>query len=101
MSTAEPKVVEKSKVKLKKPSLYNVVLVNDDYTPMELVILVLIQIFHKNVDDAHAIMLHIHNHGSGVAGTYTYEIACQKKDETIATAQANGYPLQAKLESAT
>jgi ATP-dependent Clp protease adaptor protein ClpS len=68
-------VVTKVKPKTKKPSLYKVLLLNDDYTPMEFVIVVLEQFFNKGREDATRIMLHVHQHGVGVCGLYTYEVA--------------------------
>ena len=63
------------KPKTKKPSMYNVLLLNDDYTPMEFVIIVLESVFNKKQDDATQIMLHVHKNGVGVCGTFTYEVA--------------------------
>ena len=90
--------VERTKVK--KPSNYNVIFFDDDNTPMDFVVLVLMQLYHHTHDDAHAIMLNIHNTGSGVAGTYSYEVATQKRDETIIIARAHGYPLLVEIDEA-
>ena len=67
-----------TKPKIKKPSMYNVILLNDDYTPMEFVIMVLEKVFNKQQDEARQIMLHVHKKGIGICGTYTYEIAESK-----------------------
>ena len=67
-----------SKPKTKKPSMYNVLLMNDDYTPMEFVVMVLEKVFNKKSDEATQIMLHVHKNGIGVCGTFTYEVAESK-----------------------
>ncbi len=71
-----------SKPKTKKPSMYNVLLLNDDYTPMEFVVMVLEKVFNKKQEEATQIMLHIHKNGVGVCGTYTYEVA-ESKCKTV------------------
>ncbi len=88
----------KIKSKIKPPSMYKVILLNDDYTPMDFVVAVLQQIFDKNADEAVDIMLKVHNEGRGVAGIYTYEIAKQKQDETHIAARRHSFPLKTKLE---
>lgn len=87
-------------VSLRPPKKFNVVLFNDDRTTVEFVILVLMSIFHKNFDEAHALTLHIHNSGKGIAGTYSHEVAVQKRDETRAAAQMNHFPLRCEIEEA-
>ena len=87
-------------VKLKAPNKYNVVLINDDATPMEFVIQILMIIFTRTSEDAGAIMMEVHEKGKGVAGTYSYEIAEQKVHETISQARSAGYPLDAIVEEA-
>lgn len=97
MSDAE--LQSKSKTKLKRPSRYKVVLLNDDYTPMDFVVAVLMQIFGKNREEANQIMLFVHTSGKGVAGSdYTLEIATQKTEETHAAARTYGHPLRARIE---
>lgn len=91
--------LEVTKVKTVRPKLYNVVFLNDDYTPMDFVKELLQQIFNKSLSDAVAITLEVHNFGKGVAGTYTFELAEQKVYETMEIAGANGYPLSAVTES--
>src|SRR3546814_20257309 len=76
-------VVTKTKPKTKKPSLYKVLLLNDDYTPMEFVVLVLEQFFNKGREDATRIMLHVHQHGVGLCGLYTYEVAETKVTQVM------------------
>ena len=87
-------------VKLKAPNKYNVVLINDDVTPMEFVIQILMIIFTRTSEDAEAIMMEVHEKGKGIAGTYSFEIAEQKVHETVAQARSAGYPLDAIVEEA-
>ncbi|OOL18790.1 Clp protease ClpS [Bombella intestini] len=82
------------------PSMYRVVLLNDDYTPMDFVVFVLEQFFDKSPADAQAIMLEVHNRGSGVCGVFTYEIAETKVGQVMDFAQKNQHPLQCTLEKA-
>lgn len=89
-------VVEK--VGLQPPKLWNVILHNDDQTTMEFVVLVLMQIFHRSFEDAQDIMMSIHDTGKGIAGTYSHEIATTKRDDTLAVARTNGFPLLAEIE---
>lgn len=93
--TAEP---TKIRTKLKPPSMYKVILLNDDFTPMDFVVAVLQQLYEKSAEEATAIMLHVHNAGRGVAGIYTLEIAKQKQNETHLAARRHGYPLKVTLE---
>ena len=86
------------KPKTKKPSMYNVLLLNDDYTPMEFVIIVLENVFNKRQEDATQIMLHIHKNGVGVCGTFTYEVAETKCKVVMDMAQKNEHPLQCTME---
>ena len=99
---SEPGVVTKTrpkaKPKLERPKLYKVLLHNDDYTPMEFVVLVLVQVFSKSESDAQSIMLHAHSHGYAVAGVYTFEIAETKVNETMALASKAQFPLLCTLE---
>jgi ATP-dependent Clp protease adaptor protein ClpS len=89
-----------TRVKLKQVSLFQVLLHNDDYTPMEFVTEVLMQFFGKTKDEAEAVMLAIHQKGIGVAGVYTKEIATQKANETMKTAKLYGHPLKASIKEA-
>ena len=91
-------VLLESKSKLKKPSMYNVILLNDDYTPMEFVVLVLEKFFNKKQEEATQIMLHVHKNGIGICGTYTYEVAESKCMLVIDYAKKNEYPLQCTME---
>jgi ATP-dependent Clp protease adaptor protein ClpS len=91
-------IVLEEKPKLKKPPLYKVIMLNDDYTPMEFVIEMLQTYFSKSQDQATEIMLHIHQKGIGICGLYTYEIAESKATQVLDKARKNQHPLQIKLE---
>ena len=86
------------RTRTKKPPMYKVLLHNDDYTTREFVVWVLQTVFHKNETDAIAIMSHVHNHGVGVAGVYTFEVAETKVTKTVALAKAQQFPLQLSIE---
>lgn len=88
----------KTRTKTRKPSMYRVLLLNDDFTPMEFVIHVLERVFHRSRQDASEIMMKVHNEGTGVAGIYTYEIAETKLDTVMMLARKNEHPLQCTLE---
>jgi len=85
-------------VRLATPSKYNVIMLNDDSTPMEFVVNVLTTIYSHTLDTAKSVMLEVHEKGRGIAGTYSYEVAEQKCVETITEARRNGYPLDVTLE---
>ena len=92
-------VVLDERVKTKKPSLYKVLLLNDDdYTPMEFVVMVLQRYFGHNSESAQRIMLHVHQRGVGVCGVFTYEIAETKAAQVMNFARQNEHPLQLQLE---
>ena len=91
-------VLLESKLKTKKPSMYNVLLLNDDYTPMEFVIIVLEGIFNKKQEEATQIMLHVHKNGAGLCGTFTYEVAESKCKAVMDIAKKNEHPLQCTME---
>jgi len=91
-------VITKTKPKTKKPSLYKVLLLNDDYTPMEFVVHVLERFFSKGRDEATVIMLHVHQHGVGICGLYTYEVAETKVTQVMDFAQQHQHPLQCTME---
>jgi ATP-dependent Clp protease adaptor protein ClpS len=90
----------KTKKKLKQPPLYKVLFHNDDYTPMEFVVLVLMQIFGRSEVDATQIMLHVHNSGIGLAGLYPFSVAETKVSEVMAAAEKAQYPLLVTMEPA-
>jgi len=87
-----------SKPKTKKPSMYNVLILNDDYTPMEFVVMILEKIFNKKEEEATQIMLHVHKNGVGVCGTFTYEVAESKSKSVMDLAKKNEHPLQSTIE---
>ncbi len=91
-------VLLKSRPKTKKPSLYKVLLLNDDYTPMEFVVHVVERFFNKNRQEATDVMLHVHRRGVGVCGVFTFEVAETKVAQVMDFARANEQPLQCTLE---
>ena len=91
-------VITKTKPQTKKPSLYRVLILNDDYTPMEFVVHVLERFFQKNREEATRIMLHVHRRGVGVCGVYTYEVAETKVTQVMDLARQNQHPLQCTIE---
>jgi ATP-dependent Clp protease adaptor protein ClpS len=88
----------KEQTKTKKPSLYKCILLNDDYTPMEFVVEILKQIFHKSQAEATRIMLHVHQNGMGVAGVYPFEIAETKIHTVEELARESQFPLKCVME---
>ena len=91
-------VITKVKPKTKRPNLYRVLILNDDYTPMEFVVHVLEKFFNKDVDAATKIMLHVHHHGIGECGVFTYEIAETKVTQVMDFARKHQHPLQCVME---
>ena len=91
-------VALKPRPKTRKPSLYKVLLLNDDFTPMEFVVHVLERFFGKTKDEATEIMLHVHRRGVGLCGVYTYEVAETKVIQVMDFARANEQPLQCTME---
>ena len=87
-----------TKPKIKKPSMYNVIILNDDYTPMEFVVMVLEKVFNKKKEEATNIMLHVHKNGIGVCGTFTLEVAESKCKAVIEMAKKHEHPLQCTME---
>ena len=90
--------VDEVKPKLRKPTLYRVILVNDDYTPMEFVVLVLQRFFHMPHNEAVQIMLNVHTRGSGICGVFPAEIAETKVRQVLSSARDNDHPLQCTME---
>jgi ATP-dependent Clp protease adaptor protein ClpS len=82
----------------KRPDLFRVLLLNDDYTPMEFVVHVIMRFFNRTEEDATRIMLHVHHHGVGECGVYTYEVAETKVTQVMAYARDNQHPLQCVME---
>ena len=97
-SDTESDVLVKAKPKTGKPSMYKVLLLNDDYTPMDFVIYVLEKFFGKNRTEATDIMLHVHRKGVGLCGIYTFEVAETKVNQVMDFARANEQPLQCTME---
>ena len=91
-------VITRTKPKTKKPNLYRVLLLNDDYTPMEFVVYVLERFFNKSRESATRIMLHVHQNGVGVCGVFTYEVAETKVETVTSLARREGFPLRATIE---
>jgi ATP-dependent Clp protease adaptor protein ClpS len=91
-------IVTKTRPKTKKPNLYKVLLLNDDFTPMEFVVLVLQRFFNKGHEDATRIMLHVHHKGVGICGVYTYEVAETKVTQVMDFSRQHGHPLQCTME---
>jgi ATP-dependent Clp protease adaptor protein ClpS len=98
MSGTDIQLDEKIKVTVSEPKRWKVILLNDDSTPMEFVISVLVEIFKHTQDSARDIMLQVHETGSGIAGVYSFEIAEAKAVEATNQARTNNHPLQIKLE---
>jgi ATP-dependent Clp protease adaptor protein ClpS len=94
----ETGTITKTRPKTKRPNLYRVLLLNDDYTPMEFVILVLQDVFNKSREDAVQVMLHVHQKGVGECGVYPYEVAETKVTRVMDTARKNQHPLQCVME---
>ena len=97
-SKQDTATITKPKTKSKRPSLYRVLLLNDDYTPMEFVVLVLQDVFNKTREDAMQIMLHVHNQGVGECGVYPFEVAETKVTRVMDAARKNQHPLQCVME---
>ena len=93
-----PGVVVKARPRTRKPTMYKVLMLNDDYTPMEFVVHVLERFFQKNRDEATKIMLHVHRRGVGVCGVFTYEVAETKVTQVMDLARQNQHPLQCTIE---
>ncbi|HBQ23214.1 MAG TPA: ATP-dependent Clp protease adapter ClpS [Alphaproteobacteria bacterium] len=94
----ETGVITRTRPRTQKPPMYKVLLLNDDYTPMEFVVLVLIQIFRMNQEQATQVMLHVHQKGVGVCGVYTYEVAETKVMQVLDAARKHEHPLKCTME---
>lgn len=95
---SETDVIVKEKTRTKKPHQYRILLLNDDYTPMDFVVAILIQFFSKTEEDATRIMLQVHHTGAGECGIYSYEIAETKVMQVMETARQYQHPLQCVME---
>lgn len=98
MAKTQQQTSTKTKTAITYPNRYNVVIHNDDFTPMEFVIQLLIEVFNKDIDSAKEITLKVHNEGKAVAGTYSFEIAEQKVSECVVICRYNGYQLKVTAE---
>jgi ATP-dependent Clp protease adaptor protein ClpS len=97
---SESEVLDKTRQELKSPDMYKVVLLNDHYTPMDFVVNVLREIFHKNPVEATKIMFEVHKKGKGIAGVYIYDIAATKIKQVDQLAAVEEYPLRCTMEKA-
>ena len=91
-------VITRTRTQTRRPNMYRVLLLNDDYTPMEFVVLVLRRYFNKGPEEATRIMLHVHHHGVGECGVFTYEIAETKVTQVMDYARKHQHPLQCIME---
>lgn len=91
-------IKEKNKIKIKKPKLYKVIMHNDDFTTMEFVVDVLVNIFNKKIEEASKIMIDVHKKGSGIAGIFPYDIAVSKASTAMTIAKEQGFPFKLSVE---
>jgi ATP-dependent Clp protease adaptor protein ClpS len=103
MSSDQPdgQLKEKTRLEKKEPPLFNVILLNDDYTTMEFVVMVLEQVFQRGPAEAYRVMMHVHVNGRGLAGVYPWEVAETKVDTVTSLAKQAGFPLKAIVEETT
>lgn len=90
--------IEKNNIKEKTPKKYKVIMYNDDFTTMEFVIAVLMDIFNKNIEEANSIMMEVHNNGKGIAGVYPFDIAISKLNKAQTLARKEGFPFKLTVE---
>ena len=93
-------IKEKNSSRTKSPGQFDVIFINDDFTPMEFVVLVLMAIFFKTPEEAEMLMLKVHNEGKAIVGTYSYDIAMSKTYKATTAARESGYPLQIVVKPA-
>jgi ATP-dependent Clp protease adaptor protein ClpS len=98
MSETLPIVEPTTKVSIMPPSMYDVIFYNDQKTPYEFVVLIIMHLFGKSYETAVELTTNIHIEGRGLIATYTYEVAATKRDETVATARENNHPLRVEIE---
>lgn len=91
-------VLTRTKQTTQKPPLYKVIILNDDYTPMEFVVYILQRFFNKSIEEATQIMLHVHQNGLGICGVFTYEVAETKVTQVMDLAREHQHPLQCTME---
>ena len=96
MARSKSKTIQKTE--LKYPDRFNVIIINDDYTPMEFVIKLLLEIFNKNIEQAKQLTIEIHEKGKAIVGSYNQEIGEQKVQEVTLISRHNGHPLKSILE---
>jgi ATP-dependent Clp protease adaptor protein ClpS len=96
----ELELLEKDEIKTKRPRMWNIVFYNDEYTPMDFVEFVLMRVFHLPTLDALALTLVVHTKGKGIAGTYTFEVAEQKRCDVLSMAEIEEHPLRVEVEQA-
>jgi ATP-dependent Clp protease adaptor protein ClpS len=97
-NTPDIGVVTRTRTRTRKPAMYKVLMLNDDYTPMEFVVHVLERFFNKSREESTRIMLHVHRRGVGVCGVFTYEVAETKVTQVMDLARQNQHPLQCTIE---
>ena len=93
-------VKERTNIRLQEPPQYNVVMLDDDFTTMEFVVEILMDIFHKDLQEANRLMMMVHKSGSAVIGAYPYDVAATKVSEAMARAKAEGFPFRMRVEEA-
>ena len=93
-------IIEKTRIRVKEPKRYKVIMHNDDFTSMEFVIFVLMNIFNKNEVEANELMIRVHKGGSAMVGVYSYDIAKSKVEETTLLAREEGFPFKVTIEVA-
>ena len=91
-------VMDREAQKVEPPSMYRVILINDDFTPMEFVVMVIQEFFHKDLETATRIMLQVHMEGKGVCGVYTHDVAATKVEQVVEISRKSGHPLQCMME---
>ena len=91
-------IKERTDIQIKEPKLYQVIMLNDDFTSMEFVVEILMDIFHKDAMTAETLMLYVHKNGRAVVGTYPYDIALTKIEQATDRARAEGYPFRLTME---
>lgn len=92
-------LLEKTDMKLKEPKKYKVVMYNDDFTPMDVVVNILLEVFHKNYEEAVTIMMTVHKGNKAIVGVYSYDIAKTRAVKAVKIARELGYPFRAEVES--
>lgn len=93
-------IKEKNKIKIKEPKRYKVVMYNDDFTPMDFVVFILMDVFKKSEKEAVELMMTVHKGGKAVVGIYSYDMARTKVDRAVSMAREEGYPFRIKVEEA-